>query len=98
CVVTRKTWEKIPAEAQQLMLAAAEKAGKEIRTQARKEMVESIEAMKKRGLTVHTLTPEAEAAWRKLAEVVYPKIRGSVVPAELFDEVMKLLKEYRVKK
>jgi TRAP-type C4-dicarboxylate transport system substrate-binding protein len=95
CVITKNAWDKIPAGAQKLMLEAAAKAGNEIRAQARKEMTESVEAMKKRGLIVHPLTPEAEAAWRKVAEGAYPKIRGSLVPADMFDEVQSLLKEYR---
>lgn len=98
CVVTKKTWEKLSPDTRKALLESAEKAGKEIRAQARKEMEESVEAMKKRGLVVHEMTPEAEAAWRKLAESTYPKIRGNIVPAELFDEVMKLLAEYRAKK
>lgn len=98
CVVSKKTWDRFPLDAQKAMLEAAEKAGKEIRTQARKEMGEAVEAMKKRGLTVHAMTPEAEAAWRKVVEGAYPKIRGSVVPAEWFDEVEKLLVEYRAGK
>ena len=95
CVVTKKAWEKLPTDAQKVMLEAAAKAGDEIRAQARKEMTESVDAMKKRGLTVHTLTPEAETAWRKVAEGAYPKIRGALVPADMFDEVQNLLKEYR---
>ena len=59
-----KSWDNIPHETQQAMRAAAEKAGDEIRTQARKEMIEAVEVMKKRGLVVHELTPEAKAAWR----------------------------------
>jgi len=95
CVITKKTWDNIPADAQKVMLEAAAKAGDEIRAQARKEMTESVEAMKKRGLIVHTLTPAAEAAWRNVVESAYPKIRGALVPADLFDEVQSLLKEYR---
>jgi hypothetical protein len=44
---------------------------------------------------VHVATPEVEAAWRKAAEEVYPKIRGAIVPAEMFDEVIRLLQEFR---
>jgi TRAP-type C4-dicarboxylate transport system substrate-binding protein len=98
CVVLKKVWDKIPADAQKVMLEAATKAGDDIRTQARKEMVESVAAMKKRGLEVHELTPEAEAAWRKVAEDAYPKIRGVIVPADMFDEVQKLLADYRAAK
>ncbi|HUK84218.1 MAG TPA: TRAP transporter substrate-binding protein DctP [Verrucomicrobiae bacterium] len=98
CVISRKVWDKIPPDAQKVMLEAATKAGDDIRTQARKEMDESVAAMKKRGLQVHELTPEAEAAWRTVAEAAYPKIRGAIVPADMFDEVQRLLAEYRAKK
>ena len=33
-------------------------------------------------LTVHEVTPEIEAEWRKAAEAAYPTIRGGIVPAE----------------
>jgi flagellar biosynthesis protein FlhB len=36
--------------------------------------------------------------WNTLAEQLYPRIRGKMVPAETFDEVMKLLKDYRAGK
>jgi len=98
CVITKKVWDKLTPDAQKAMLEAAANAGDEIRAQARKEMTESVEAMKKRGLIVHALTPEAEAAWRRVAENAYPKIRGALVPADMFDEVQNLLKEYRAGK
>jgi len=28
-------------------------------------------------------------------EKIYPEIRGTIVPADIFDEVVRLLKEYR---
>jgi TRAP-type transport system periplasmic protein len=96
--VTKKFWDTVPVNVQKALREAATKAGDEIRVQARKEMDESVEAMKKRGLKVQTLTPEAKAAWRKLADDVYPRIRGKIVPADLFDEVQQLLKDYRAKK
>jgi TRAP-type C4-dicarboxylate transport system substrate-binding protein len=98
CVITKKTWDKISSDAQKAMREAAEKAGDEVRAQARKEMTEAVKAMKKRGLVVHELTPEAETAWRGVAESVYPKIRGTLVPADMFDEVQALLAEYRAGK
>ena len=97
-VMPKKVWDNIPAAKQKLLREAAEKAGNDIRIQARKEMDESIAAMQKRGLQVHKLTPEAEAAWQKVAENAYPRIRGTLVPAELFDEVQKLLADYRAGK
>jgi TRAP-type transport system periplasmic protein len=97
-VITRKAWDQVPPDARNALRASAEKAGDDIRIQARKEMTESVEAMKKRGLVVHEMTSDSEAAWRKLAEEAYPRIRGVIVPADLFDEVQSLLKEYRAGK
>ena len=51
--------------------------------------------MRTRGLKVQPVTPEMEAEWRKVAEGFYPQIRGKIVPAEIFDEVVRLVQEYR---
>jgi len=94
-VVTRKAWDALPAAARDSMRQVAEEAGKKISLQGRQEMQESVAAMQKRGMKVTQLTPAAEAEWRALFDGVYPKIRGSLVPADVFDEVQRLLREYR---
>ena len=95
CIVKQQTWDKISPATKEVLLAAATRAGKEIREHSRKESEEAVVAMKKRGLTVHEVTPEIEKAWQLEAEKVYPEIRGGIVSAEVFDEVQRLLKEYR---
>ena len=70
-------------------------AGAQIKAKSRAESNESVVTMKKLGLKVQTATPEIETEWRKFAEGFYPQIRGKVVPADLFDEVVRLLQEYR---
>jgi TRAP-type C4-dicarboxylate transport system substrate-binding protein len=77
------------------MLAAAAEAGRQIQARSRQESDQAVEAMKARGLTVHGVPPEAEAEWRRLAESAYPQVRGKMVPADMFDEVVRLLKEHR---
>jgi TRAP-type C4-dicarboxylate transport system substrate-binding protein len=94
-VVTQKTWAEMPLELQAAMRAASEKAGVVIRAQARKEVDEAVDAMKKRGLKVTTPTPAQMQEWNTLAESLYPRIRGTMVPADTFDEVMLHLKAYR---
>jgi TRAP-type transport system periplasmic protein len=94
-VVTRKAWDAVPAAARDKMRQAAEQAGKSATISAHHEMEESVAAMQKRGLKVTQMTPAAEAEWRTLFEALYPKIRGGLVPADLFDEVQRLLREYR---
>ncbi|MEO6036392.1 MAG: TRAP transporter substrate-binding protein DctP [Verrucomicrobiota bacterium] len=94
-IVTKKTWDSIPAESRDAIRQAAQEAGKLIKADGRREGLESVEAMKKRGLKVHSVTPEAEVQWKQIAEAAYPKIRGITVPAEVFDEVMNQLKTFR---
>ncbi|HEY5552403.1 MAG TPA: TRAP transporter substrate-binding protein DctP [Opitutaceae bacterium] len=97
-VVTSSTWEKIPKEKRETLLEAARVAGQTIRERSRKESNDAIAAMIARGLKVHEVTPGALAAWEKTISGVYPMIRGSMVPAEVFDEVMRHVKEYRAAK
>ena len=94
-VVQRKVWESIPAELRQRLAEAADQRGAEIRVRSRKEDDLAIAAMEKRGLKVHPVPPAAQAEWQALADGAYPKIRGKIVPADLFDEVRQLLAEFR---
>ena len=96
-VITRKAWEGMSPSAQKALRQGSDTAGAELRTISRRENEESVAAMKKRGLKVQALTPEIEAEWRAVAEKAYPMIRGPMVPAELFDEVQRLLREYRAR-
>jgi TRAP-type C4-dicarboxylate transport system substrate-binding protein len=94
-VVTKKAWDSLAPETRDAMLKAAADAGGQIMARSRNESDQAVVTMRNRGLTVHAVTPEVEAAWRKVAEEVYPKIRGAIVPAEMFDEVVRLLQEFR---
>ncbi len=94
-VVQRKVWESIPADLRQRLAEAANQRGALIRAQSRKEDDQAIAAMEKRGLKVHPVPPAALAEWQAVADDAYPKIRGKIVPADLFDEVRKLLTEFR---
>jgi len=77
------------------MRQSALEAGVKIKAEGRRESVESVEAMRKRGLTVNALTPEADAQWHHEIELLNPKIRGLIVPADIFDEVTNQLAIYR---
>lgn len=61
----------------------------------RYESDQAVEAMKRRGLKVQSVNPALEMEWRQAAEQAYPQIRGRIVPAEQFDDVKRLLSEYK---
>jgi len=94
-VVTRKAWDDMSPVAQQALRNAGEQAGLAMRTQARQEVDEAVAAMKQRGLVVNKPNLEQMKEWSALADKLYPRIRGHMVPAETFDEVFTHLKAFR---
>jgi len=97
-VVTKKAWDEMAPEVRDAVRATSEKAGVQIRAKARQEVDDAVDAMKKRGLTVNKPNAEQMREWNDLAEKLYPRIRGSMVPAETFDEVFAHLKAFRAGK
>lgn len=94
-VVTQKAWDTMSPATQQAVRSASDKAGLEMRTQARLEVDEAVAAMKKRDLIINKPNPEQMKEWADLANKLYPRIRGNMVPADTFDEVFAHLKAYR---
>lgn len=96
-IINRSTWESLTPEQRTALQAAAAEAGRKFQTEGRAAADSAVAAMRRRGLTVHPLTPALEAEWRQTAERLYPRIRGTLVPAEMFDRVQQLLTEYRAR-
>ena len=94
-IMTKRSWDALPQAQRDDMLKAAADCGQEFQTNNRKENQEAVESMQKRGLQVHAVSKEAEAEWRRFSESLYPQIRGHIVPADTFDNVMQILRDYR---
>ena len=95
-VLTKRAWDAVPQALHEPFLQAAEEAGRKIQAAGRLENEQAIATMKaKWQLEVHPLTAEVDAEWRTFAESVYPKIRGTLVPADMFDAAKRLVDDYR---
>ena len=94
-VMRRQAFDALSPAAREAVLAASAKAGTQLRAHRSQQDEESIRAMQARGLTVLPLTAEVEEAWRKVAEQSWPKVRGSMVPPDMFDRAQALVAEYR---
>lgn len=94
-VLRKEVWTEIPESSRTELLKIATDIGREVKSKGRSESAESVEAMKKRKLEVHAMTPQAAAEWDAAADKIRDKIRGPVVPAELYDAVHSHLKEIR---
>ena len=94
-VIDKRVWQRIPADLHGPFLEIMGEAGKKLRDEIRRGGERDVEAMKKRGLNVVPVGPQAREAWVKVAESVYPRIRGRIVPAHAFDEAVRHRDEYR---
>ena len=94
-IISKATWEKIPADLRPALLEAAREGGRRLQAEIRNSGEKDVEAMSKRGLNVVSVDAKAREAWRKTAESMYPRIRGAIVPADAFDEALRYRDEYR---
>jgi TRAP-type transport system periplasmic protein len=94
-IISQKAWEQMTPGQQAVVKSTAAEACRKLTERARQEMVESITAMEKRGLTVQHLEGELLEEWTEYFEAIHPQVRGNVVPAAAFDQIMSLLSEYR---
>lgn len=92
-IVDKKTWDRIPADMQTKLLQIFRDTSKRIVENARKMEDDSLVKMKEQGLQVVHVTDAPE--WQKAVDGSLQAIRGKVVPAATFDEVQRIVKEYR---
>lgn len=97
-VMNAKAWDALSSSGREALTKAAAEAGDALRAHRNTRDEEVIQAMEQRGLKVINPTPEVERAWSDLARSAWPRVRGAMVPAEMFDRVERLLAEYRGQK
>ena len=91
-VVTRKTWEAVPAADRPKLLASAVAVQKRLQDDVPKQEAAAIAEMTRRGLVV---TKATGAEWRKEADTLATTMRGEMVPKDMFDLALKARDAYR---
>lgn len=97
-VITNSTWNKISAADQAVMLASSKVAQTRLLGEAMKLDETSIATMKTRGLTVTTPDPKALASFRAEADRLVATIKGTLVPADIYDLAQRERDAYRKSK
>lgn len=96
-VVSKSTWEKIPADVRPAIKDAAQKACRRLSEFSRKSESRDIEVLKQQGLQVVPVEGAAIEQWRQLIEGVLPQIRGSFLPEKALDTAIKMRDQCRGK-
>jgi TRAP-type C4-dicarboxylate transport system substrate-binding protein len=86
-VVRKDTWDKVPADLKPKLLQVAREGGAKVDAEVKKLNDDAIAAMQKQGLELVKVDP---GPWQKAADRSWPAVRGKVVPADFFDEVVRL--------
>ncbi len=94
-VISNKTWRKISRSHQQQMIKAARKIEARLQKAVRKLDDHAVEVMKKHGLVVHHVPPEVAAKWETRVRALYPKLLGTIAPADMVAEVERLRDQFR---
>jgi TRAP-type transport system periplasmic protein len=88
-VITNEAWNKLSAADKQVVMAAATNAENRLLGEASKLDADSIATMKARGLTVNTPDAKTLATFRAESERLVTTMRGSLVPADVYDAALR---------
>ncbi len=94
-VIHGETWEEVKPEYRRKIMDVADEMGRKLMEDTRNREKASLEAMTKRGLKIWELSEQEKRQWVETAKEAYDKIKGNLVPAGMFDKVLRLRDEYR---
>jgi TRAP-type C4-dicarboxylate transport system substrate-binding protein len=84
-LVREDVWDKVPADVRPKLLAIAQELGAKVDAEVRRLNQDAVSAMEKQGLKI---VPSDAAAWRAAMDKATSAVRGGVVPAEFYDQVV----------
>jgi TRAP-type C4-dicarboxylate transport system substrate-binding protein len=87
-IIHRSAWERIPEDLRPELLRIARETGEKNQATIKELEDKAIAAMVDNGLKIVTPSPEEVAEWRDLFRTHYPKIRGTLIPEDWFDEAL----------
>jgi TRAP-type C4-dicarboxylate transport system substrate-binding protein len=94
-IVTNTAWNRITPDDRTKLTAAAQALEQRVRAEAPVQDAESIKQMQARGLQVTTLDPKAAAEFRAAATELTATMRGSMVPADIYDAAVQERNAFR---
>ena len=94
-IVKKDVWLRIEPGLRHLLKETAKTAGADMLKVTRPGEDKAIEDMKGRGLKVHEPSEKQLSAWFALNEAMAPKVKGAFAPADLYEEAIQHLKDFR---
>jgi TRAP-type C4-dicarboxylate transport system substrate-binding protein len=89
-IISKRSWDKISDDLKPKLKDSAQAIGLKLQGEIRKLEQQAVEEMQKRGLRVIEPNEQQRAEWQAIMKGAYPNIRGSLVPADLFDRALEI--------
>ena len=96
--LSKKTWEEIPPSLRPKLVKSAKQIVDNLYLETITLEKSAIETMKKHGLKIHEVPPDAAKLWLKEASNAYDVYVGKTFSREFLEKLKGYLKEYREKK
>jgi TRAP-type C4-dicarboxylate transport system substrate-binding protein len=97
-VMSGDAWGKLTPDEQKVVLDGAKTFDARMRTEAPRQDSDSLTQMTQRGLNVTKLDAKADAEFHTAADQMIAKMRGGMVPADIFDAAVAARDAYRKSK
>jgi TRAP-type C4-dicarboxylate transport system substrate-binding protein len=94
-VISKSTWEKIPAGLRTKLLTAAREAGKTLNEETRRTDEEVLGIMKQYGLVVNSVPDTVVQQWQHIVDKYFQRLIEEEFGAEAYEMIKVLLDEYR---
>jgi TRAP-type C4-dicarboxylate transport system substrate-binding protein len=97
-LVSQSAWNRVSAEDRAKLTGDAAALESRVRSEAPAQDAESVKVMSRRGLQVTTLDPKAQGEFRAAADQLVKTMRGSMVPADIYDMALQERDAFRKSK
>jgi TRAP-type C4-dicarboxylate transport system substrate-binding protein len=94
-IVSNRTWSQIDDDIKPELLQAAEEAADELYYKMQELEEESLQVLKKKGVEIVDVPPEAKEKWRQEFEKGFGMLVGKSFSQEIFDMIKKYVEEFR---
>jgi TRAP-type C4-dicarboxylate transport system substrate-binding protein len=94
-IISNQAWGRIPASLQPQLEDATKRALVDLEAEIKTIEGQAIEVMKKNGLQIHEVPPDAQKQWEELVKSGLNIIVGDVISRDLYEEARRIVAEYR---
>ena len=94
-VINKQSWDRLREEDRAAIRSAGERVERNLFLDVPRQDAEAVVEMKKRGLDVVILDARVHADFRQTADEMNASMRGSIVPAAVYDQAVRSRNEFR---